>query len=128
MMARFSILLFAFLSIANESIADAVCRLEIQESRGTELTAVLTKTADAAAVEYSQPTKFLYPFKYDCKPSGTRVCVTEKPWSLHVISFEFLPYAITASVLDRNAYGTAETEINIRMWRVVDCTGDLEFD
>ena len=126
-MIKFSIICLAFLSIGSPSIADAICRLELQERQGPELTAILTKTPDAAAVEYSQKSNFLYPFKFDCVPSGARVCVTEKPWSLHAISFEFLPYAITVSVLDRNAYGTAATEINIRMWRVVDCTGDLEF-
>lgn len=127
-MTKFSIICFASLLIGNPSIADVICSLELQERRGPHLTAILTKTADAAAVEYSPEANFLYPFKFDCVPPGVRVCVTEKPWSLHVMSFEFAPYAITVSVLDRNAFATAATEINIRMWRVVDCTGDLEFE
>ncbi|MEO1139326.1 MAG: hypothetical protein AAFW87_07710 [Pseudomonadota bacterium] len=127
-MKEFCFLFFAHLLVASPSIADAVCRLELQERPGLQLTATLTKTADAAAVEYDQKAGFLYPFSFACVPQGARLCISEKPWSLHAMSFEYPPYAITLSVLDRNAYGTAETELSIRLWRIVDCTGDLEFN
>lgn len=90
--------------------------------------AKLTKTDEAAAIEYDPQTGFLYPFSFDCDPPGTRLCVTNNPWSYHAISFEYPPYAITLSVLDREAYGTAETAIDIRLWRIVDCIGDLGFN
>lgn len=125
-MTKLCILIIACLSVAGPAVAEGICRLELVERDGAHLAATLTKTADAAEVEYDPQSSFLYPFTFDCVPAGARVCVTEKPWSLHAISFEYPPYAITLSVLDRAAYGTAETEINIRLWRLVNCSGDLE--
>lgn len=127
-MRKFSVLIFAFASSAGPVVADAVCKLDLQERAGPHLTATLTKTAESAAIEYDLQAGFLYPFKFDCLPSGTRICVTEKPWSFDAVSFEYPPYAITLSVLDREAYGNAETGTNIRLWRIVDCVGELEFN
>lgn len=42
--------------------------------------AKLTKTDEAAAIEYGPQTGFFYPFSFDCVPPGTRICVTDNPW------------------------------------------------
>ena len=126
-MVKSSIFVLALIAGAGPLAADAVCTLELQEGPEPHLTATLTKTADAAEIEYGPQADFLYPFTFDCDPPGTRLCVTDNTWSLHAMSFEYLPYAMTLSVLDREAFGTAETDINLKLWKIVDCVGELGY-
>ena len=122
------ILFLALLSGAGSSAADAICNLELLDRAGPHWTAVLTKNAETAVIEYDQRSGRLYPVKYECRPSRIPVCVNETPWSLHVISFEYPTYALTFSVFDREAYGYAETVFDIRVWKMKDCIGDMDFN
>ncbi|MCV3273512.1 hypothetical protein [Roseobacter sinensis] len=123
-----SILIFALVASAGPLLADTVCRLELQERGGPQLMATLTMTDATATIEYEPHTGFLYPFTFDCSSIEKLICVTVNRWSLHAISFEYPSYAITLSVLDREAYGTAATNTKIRLWRIINCVGDTEFD
>ena len=127
-MIKGTIFLLALLSSVGASAADTICRLELLERAGPHLTAVLTKKPGTASIKYDRRACFLYPVTYECTSPGIRVCRNEKPWSLDAISFEYPPYALTLSLLDRNAYAGVETVIAIRVWRMVNCIGDLNFD
>lgn len=127
-MMRGCLLCLALASGPNAVAADAVCRLELQDRAGPHLTATLTKRAETAELKYEEQAGFLYPFTYDCIPPGTRICITDTSWSLHAVSFEYLPFVVTVSVLDRVAYANLETSFNLRMWRLVDCNGNLELE
>ena len=126
-MIKFGSFLLVLVTSAGPSVADAICKLELLERVGPHLTATLTKTAETAAIVYDPQAGFFYPATYDCDPPGIRTCVNDKSWSLDAISFEYSPYAVTLSVLDREAHGNAKTNINIRLWVVFDCIGDLAF-